>query len=88
MTEEQQRAEAEEGLRSAIIRYAEALGCDSPGDFLGDFIVVASWIPPLANGRSQYNILMTGETPRHIPLGLLAIGRQLLDDLDRDDPGY
>jgi len=78
VTDPVERAEAEQGLRSAVARYAEVIGCSDPDDLLDTFVVVASWLPPEANGKCRYVLLCPTETPAHTLLGLFSMGESII----------
>lgn len=66
------KEEADTNLRQAITDHAEAYGLNAEeGEMLSDFAVVASWIPRVSNGRTNYTQhFHMEEIPTHVAAGL------------------
>lgn len=74
------RALADRKLRRALEFHAEAYQLDDDGDMLGDYAVIAHWVPEVEDGRSRYTTHFDRHTiPGHVARGLFATGCQLVD---------
>ena len=77
------RHEAADNLIAAIHAHAVAHGNVPADSMLDSFVVVVHWVPIEQNGTNGYSMhYATEEMPRHMVLGLLQVGSEILDEED------
>lgn len=81
MTRTPDQVAAESALETALHNVAAAYGISEDGVFVGDWVAVVEVQHPEQEGRTAYELFVSGGVlPAHRVFGLLSMGEDLMAD--------